>query len=312
MPLYVIDKPLGLTSHDVVARARQHLRTRAIGHAGTLDPLAGGVLVLLVAEATKLSSFLTGADKEYLAWVSFGAGTETLDAEGPIIATADASALTQVALEAALPPFLTMTEQLPPSYSAIKQGGVRGYQAARRGQALLLEPRPVGYHRIALLGFAASRAALPQAFSLTPEGDWRTNERGLRVTLPEALGDFPTALLLLTVKAGTYLRAFARDLGAAIGLPAHLSGLVRTRAGRLGLERAVSLDTLSEAPAIAPADALPYPVLRLTGDQAAYFRQGRPLSLNLNERTTLLDPHGRLVAIAEPATVGLKLLRVWH
>ncbi|MBS3934075.1 MAG: tRNA pseudouridine(55) synthase TruB [Truepera sp.] len=311
MPVYVIDKPLGLTSHDVVAIARRSLSIQPVGHAGTLDPLAGGVLVLLVAEATKISSFLTGSDKEYLAWVSFGAGTETLDAEGPITATADASALTQATLEAALPPFLTMTAQLPPSYSAIKQGGVKGYQAARRGQALPLEPRPVGYRRIALLGFAATRDALPRAFSLTPAGDWRVNERGLRVTLPEALGGFPTALLLLTVQAGTYLRAFARDLGAAIGFPAHLSGLVRTRAGQLGLERAVPLDALPDAPAIAPADTLPYPVLRLTGEQAIHFRQGRPLSsnlLNLNERTTLLDPHGRLVAIAEPQ----KLLRVWH
>ena len=308
MPVYVIDKPLGLTSHDVVAIARRRLRTQAVGHAGTLDPLAGGVLVLLVDEATKLSLFVTDSDKEYLAWVSFGAGTETLDAEGPITATADASALTQAALEAALPPFLTMTEQLPPSYSAIKQGGVRGYQAARRGQALPLAPRPVSYRRISLLGFAACRDALPRAFSLTPDGGWRANERGQEVTLPDALGGFPTALLLLTVKAGTYLRAFARDLGAALGLPAHLSGLVRTRAGRLGLEQAVPLDTLPDALAIAPADALPYPVMRLTNDQAALVRQGRLLSLTLSERTTLLDAQGRLVAIAEPQ----KLLRVWH
>lgn len=308
MPIYVIDKPLGQSSHDVVAQARRALRTRAVGHAGTLDPLAGGVLVLLVEEATKLSPFLTGSDKEYLAWVSFGASTETLDAEGPITATADASALTAEAVEAALPPFLTLTSQLPPSYAAIKQRGVKGYEAARRGQALPLAPRPAGYDRIVLLGFAATRDALPQGFCPTPDGIWRPSAHGRHLPLPPALGPFPTALLQLTVKAGTYVRAFARDLGAALNLPAHLSGLVRTRAGRLSLAQAIAPSALPEAPAIPAADALPYPVMHLSADQAARVRQGRWPLLPLDERTTLLDPRGRLVAIAEPH----KLLRVWH
>jgi tRNA pseudouridine55 synthase len=133
VPVFAVDKPLGPTSHDVVARARRLLGTRRVGHAGTLDPLATGVMVVLSEEATKLSPFLTASEKGYLAWVALGVGTPTLDAEGPVEAVADASHLDAEAVRAALRPFLELREQVPPAHSAVQQGGVRAYAAARGG-----------------------------------------------------------------------------------------------------------------------------------------------------------------------------------
>lgn len=302
MPVFIVDKPLGLTSHDVVGQARKVLRTKAVGHAGTLDPLATGVLVLLTDEGTKLSPFLTASEKSYLAWVSFGAGTPTLDAEGPIDATGDAQSLTQAQIESALPPFLTLSEQLPPQYSAVKRGGIKGYEAARKGEALALEPRPAGYTRIELLGFAPSRDALHPPPLPQP------------LALPRTLGDFPSALFSLTVQAGTYIRAFARDLGEALTVPAHLSGLVRTQSGNFGLEEAVTLEDLQGSPGLTLADALPDPLLTLSADEVAKVRQGQRLpAAGLHEgRLGLVDDARELVAVVEVTAGRMKLLRVWH
>ena len=312
MPVFVVDKPLGFTSHDVVARARKLLQTRRVGHAGTLDPLAGGVLVVLSEEATKLSPFLTASEKHYLAWVSFGAGTPTLDAEGPVTETADASHLRREALEGALPPFLILTEQVPPDYSAVKKGGVKGYEAARKGEALNLPARSAGYKEVRLLEVAPSRDRLPTAFSLTTDGGWAPNPRGLDVPLPDTLGDFPTALFYLKVAAGTYVRAFARDLGQALGVPAHLSGLVRTRSGRLGLEEAAALEDLASTPGLGLAAALPYPLVTLNDEEVARVRQGQRLSLVLEGRVGLTTPGGELVAVAETVDERMRLSRVWN
>ena len=309
--MFVVDKPLFLTSHDVVARARKLLRTKRVGHAGTLDPLATGVLVLLTEEATKLSPFLTASDKDYLAWVSFGAGTKTLDAEGPVEAEGDASGLTKEQLEGALEPFLTLTEQVPPQYSAVKKGSVKGYEAARKGEALEFPARPAAYHAVTLLDFGETRDGLPLSFSLSPQGGWRPNPRGVTFALPETLGDFPTALFFLSVGAGTYVRAFARDLGAALGVPAHLSALVRTRAGACGLEGAVSLEAVTEARGVSSADALPYPLVTLSDADTARVRQGQRLGLEFEGRVGLVDAAGELVAVAENREGRMKLLRVW-
>ena len=299
MPVYIVDKPLGLTSHDVVARARKLLKTRAVGHAGTLDPLATGVLVILSDEATKLSPFLTASEKRYLAWVSFGAGTPTLDAEGPIDETADASGLTVKDIRAALPPLLELSEQLPPQYSAVKKGGVKGYEAARKGEVLELGPRPAGYKSIEVLEFAPTRNDLDVPQSPTP--------------LPPTLGDFPTALFDVRVQAGTYLRAFARDLGTALSVPAHLSGLVRTQAGAFTLEQAVPLDDLADTPVFALADALPYPLLELDPAQVTRVKQGQrlPSEALADGRLGLVDRSHTLVAVAEVTAGRMKFLRVW-
>jgi tRNA pseudouridine55 synthase len=310
MAVYILDKPLNFTSHDVVAKVRKLLKTRAVGHAGTLDPLATGVLVILTEEATKLSPFLTESDKHYLAWVNFGLSTPTLDAEGPISATADASHITREMIEKALPKFLELTEQLPPQYSAIKQQGVKSYEAARKGEALDLPPRPVGYHRIELLEFKSSRHDLPTIFALTPDGTWRAKARGISFNFPPLLQDGPTALFYLTVKAGTYIRAFARDLGEALGVPAHLSSLVRTRAGKSGLEQAIELEDIVNHPGLSMTDALPYPLIQLSDVEAARIRQGQRLALDFTGHVGLVH-NNNLIAVVENDNGRMNLLRVW-
>jgi tRNA pseudouridine55 synthase len=297
VPLYAVDKPLGLTSHDVVARARRILRTRKIGHAGTLDPLATGVLLLLVGEATKLSPYLSASEKGYRAWVSFGLTTATLDAEGPVMARGDAAGVDAERIEAALPPFLALSLQRPPAFAAVKQGGVKGYVAARAGTPLDLPPRPAGYARIALQAFA-------------PYGEVTAGEGA---ALPIPLDpDAPTARFELDVRAGTYIRAFARDLGLALGVPAHLSGLRRLAAGRVALAAAVPLEGLAAAPALDPLLLLDLPRVELAARDAARVRDGQRLALVLDARSALVDPEGGLVAIAEMGEGRLQLLRVWR
>jgi len=321
MGIFAVDKPLGITSHDAVARARRLLGTRKVGHAGTLDPLATGVLLLLSHEATKLSPFLTASDKEYLAWVAFGLGTPTLDAEPP----ADPGALdraeprdlarlraSDVALAAAS--FLHVTTQRPPAYSAVQRAGVRSYAAARRGAAEEPPARPVGYHQALLLGFAPRRADLPTSFAREAEG-WRATpgRTGWTPTLPPELGELPTALIALRVAAGTYIRSFARDLGAALGVPAHLSGLVRTAAGAVDLTDCGALDDLATATPLNPADVLPFPRLRLDAPTAEAARNGKQFGLDLAGTTALFDEAGALAAVVEPAGAGrIRYLRVWQ
>ncbi len=312
MPVYLIDKPLGLTSHDVVAKTRKLLKTRAVGHAGTLDPLATGVLVVLTEEATKLSPFLTESDKHYLAWVTLGVGTPTLDAEGPISATVDASHITKDMIEAALPKFLELSEQLPPQYSAIKRAGVKGYEAARRGETLELPPRPAGYNKIELLEFQPSRNNLSTHFALTPEAIWRAKDRGITFNLPALLQDGPTALFYLSVKAGTYIRAFARDLGAALGVPAHLSGLVRTRAGKSGLDQAMRLEDIVNHSGLSMTDALPYPLITLSDEEVSRVRNGQRLAVIFEARAGLVSQDGTLVAVVENVGGKMNFLRVWQ
>ncbi len=314
MPVHAVDKPLGPTSHDVVARARRLLKTRRVGHAGTLDPLATGVLLLLAGDATKLSTWLTGSDKAYLAWVAFGAATPTWDAEGPITERGDPEPADPDAIRRALPRFLELSEQVPPRFSAIKTGGEAAYRAARRGDdAAPLPARPAAYRTIELLAFG-DRDALPRRFGPTADG-WRPDSDGRTFDLPPPLAKLPVALLSVEVAAGTYVRAFARDLGEALGVPAHLAGLVRTRVGSVGLEDAVSLDALADDPGVAEADALPLPSVRLSADDAARVRQGQRLPVGTvpgEGAVALLDPHGRLAAIADLAPGGMRLLRVWN
>lgn len=311
MPIYVIDKPLGISSHDVVSKMRKKLQTRRVGHAGTLDPLATGALVILAEDSTKLSPFLTGESKAYLAWVSFGAGSLTLDAEGPLTEQADASHLTSEAIAEALQSFKTMTEQLPPQYSAIKKAGVKGYEAARRGERLELPPRPVAYYQSNVLAFAPHQSQLPQHFS-AKDGSWQADSAGISFNLPSQLGDFPTAVIYTEVQAGTYIRAMARDLGEKLGVPAHLSGLVRTKAGKLQLTQAHRLEDITlESPALSNIEALSYPVLKLEEAQAQKIRYGQRIALPAEGRYSLVNPDGSLLAISEQRDGANKLLRVW-
>jgi tRNA pseudouridine55 synthase len=308
MALYAVDKPLHLTSHDAVEEARKRLGTRRVGHTGTLDPLATGLLLLVSEESTKLVPFLSGEDKEYIAWVSFGATTPTLDAEGPVSEEAPVR-FDRKDLEAALPGFLEVKEQIPPLYSAIKVKGKRAYEAAREGKPLELGPRPARYLEVELL--ALDPEPTPHPIAPSAKG-WRLAEKGGRkVELPRPLGAYPTAVIRLVVGPGTYVRAFARDLGEKLKTKAFLSGLVRTRIGKVGLERAVFLAELSPDKAIPEVDALPFPVVELSHTEARRVLEGVPLPIPALGYVTLVDSRRRLLAIAEGDGFKLKIKRVF-
>ena len=310
MPVYVTDKPLNLTSHDVVARARRALATKRVGHTGTLDPLATGVLVLCVNDSTKLVQFMEADSKDYLAWISLGAGTPTLDAEGPIDSTSEVPTLGAAQVQALLDGMQGPQMQVPPQYSAIQVGGVRAYAAARAGEHLELAARPVTLHELTLLGLYGSVQQAPRTFAPDAEGRWRISSSGLTFALPPALGEFPTLLVWARVGSGTYIRSLARDIGAAMGVPAHLSGLVRTRAGRFGLEQAVKMGELEEAAGLSDLDALDLPTIAATPDLAMRLRQGkRPEWTEAGRFLVTLE--GALVAVADGDGQTLKVVRAW-
>ncbi len=311
MSVFIVDKPLRLSSHDVVSKARKLLGTKRVGHAGTLDPLASGVLILLTEDSTKLSPFLSVSEKHYLAWVSFGASTPTLDAEGPIETSKDASQLTKTQIEQTIPTFLSLKEQFPPKYSAIKKSGVKAYEAARKGESLNLPSRPAQYFHIKLLDFAGTRDKLPKCFNPSASGNWQISHKGVKFELPQPLGSFPTALFSMRVQAGTYIRSFARDLGKMLNLPAHLSGLVRTKAGKGNLEVAIKLEDITISKGLGNVQLLSYPLIHLNDDQVSKVRQGQRLALDFKERASLVNAKGELVAIAERKDNKVKLLRVW-
>ncbi len=307
MALYAVNKPLGRTSHDVVDMLRRLLGTRRVGHTGTLDPLATGVLLLAVEASTKLVPFLSAEEKEYIAWVSFGVSTETLDAEGQIVEESPKRpALREI--EAALPSFLTLSEQVPPAYSAVKVKGVKAYEAARKGQALALEPRAVKYHEVALLAY--DPAPVPYRIAPSAAG-WRIAERGHKVELPKPLGDYPTAVIRLVVGSGTYIRAFARDLGEQLGSKAFLAGLVRTRIGRVGLEQAQEVETLDVRKTLDPLEVLSCPSVELSHTEVRRVMEGVPLPIPAKGLVALVGPRRRLVAMAEGDGFKLRIRRVF-
>jgi len=204
-----IDKPLGWTSFDVVAVARRSLGAKRVGHGGTLDPLATGVLPLLVGSATKFADRLHTASKVYAALVTFGSETTTDDREGTVTRLAEPPTLSPEELDAALTPFRGELAQVPPSFAAVKVGGRRAYARARSGETVLLEPRTVTVERLAI-------------------ASWE-----------------PPALRLLVVcSTGTYIRSLARDVGRAVGSAAHLGGLRRLAVGGLEVDDALDIDGL--------------------------------------------------------------------
>lgn len=224
----VLDKPAGWTSHDVVARARRLLRTRKVGHAGTLDPMATGVLVLGVGRSTRLLTYVVGADKTYLATIRLGQTTLTDDAEGEILASADASSLDPGEVSGAVARLTGAIRQVPSAVSAIKVNGVRSYARVRSGEAVELAARPVTVSEFTVLD---RRPALAEDGTAVLDLDVR-----------------------VTCSSGTYVRALARDLGAALGVGGHLTALRRTRVGGYPVESAL---TLAEAADLAEGGAAP-------------------------------------------------------
>jgi len=260
----LVDKTAGMTSHDVVAVARRALRTRRIGHAGTLDPFATGLLVLLVGRATRLLPYVDGEPKVYDATVRFGAATTTDDATGEIVARASLPAPERVA--EAIGQLTGRIDQRPPAYSAKQVGGVRAHAAARRGAPLELAPTPVLVH------------------------SWELRaQRGDEIDVT------------ITCGGGTYVRALARDLGVLVGSLGHCSALRRTRSGCFWVEDAQSLAALAEVPRLLPPRAaVPQLAVESLDDAAlARVRHGNTVPASApGERAALLDQGGEVVAIA--------------
>ncbi|MFO0735722.1 MAG: tRNA pseudouridine(55) synthase TruB [Labilithrix sp.] len=277
----VIDKPKGPTSHDVVMRVRKLLKTRAVGHAGTLDPMATGVLVVAVGEGTKLVPWLTAADKAYEATIRLGAATDTLDAEGNVTETREVPALTDEAIERALAAERARTEQIPPAFSAIKVDGVRSHERARKGEDVALAARPVEVRSLTLVAR-------------------REGELDVRVESAK----------------GYFVRSLARDLAAALGTVGHLTALRRVRSGAFCIEDAVALEALGPDALLgldaAAAKALPVSVLDADGVKAAGHGQ-RVAPAQMKDvhvgPTAWLDERGRLVAVGECGPDGGRVLR---
>ncbi|PYE56276.1 tRNA pseudouridine(55) synthase TruB [Deinococcus yavapaiensis] len=298
MPIFVVDKPLRLTSHDVVSRARRSLSTKRVGHTGTLDPLATGVLVLCVNDSTKLVQFMEHDSKDYLAWISLGASTPTLDAEGPIEERVSVDVPSEMRVREVLGRFLGRQQQVPPQYSALQVGGRRAYDVARQGGTLDLPARHVEIHDLALLGVFENLDASPR------------NLDGRTFALPEALGAFPTLLVRASVGSGTYIRSLARDIGAALGVPAHLAGLVRTRAGKFHLRQASGLDDLASAAPHGDLDAVNLPRIEADARLAKALRDGKkPESLLTGRYIVTCD--GALVAVVDGDGERLRVVRAW-
>ena len=290
--LLVVDKPAGWTSHDVVGRTRRLAGTRRVGHAGTLDPMATGVLVLGIGRATRLLTFLVGCDKAYTATIRLGQSTVTDDAEGETVEALGVSDWAQV--EAALPhavSLLTGTiEQVPSAVSAIKVDGVRSYARVRAGDEVKLEPRTVTVSRFDVL-------------------------RTTPVTVATGAGETVSVVdvdIEVEVSSGTYVRALARDLGRSLGVGAHLTALRRTRVGAFTLDRAVGLDELTERserdgvsgiPLISMADAArtQLPVHEVTAEDATRIGHGQRIAAGPggHDVVAAIAPDGRLVAILD-------------
>lgn len=279
----VVDKPSGWTSHDVVGRMRRLARTRKVGHAGTLDPMATGVLVLGVNKGTKLLTFLVGCDKDYTATIRLGQATNTDDADGEVTDARGAGGVTDEQIAAAVADLTGEIAQVPSTVSAIKIDGQRAYARARAGEDVTLAARPVTVSRFDVL---ARRDDVVD---------------GLAVT------DLDVAV---TVSSGTYVRALARDLGAALGTGGHLTALRRTRVGGFEESAAHTLDALAGlSEGEAPLPVLPladvarrsFPVRELTEDDARALSYGARIGSAQPGRDVVagVAPDGRLIAMLD-------------
>lgn len=283
--LVVVDKPAGMTSHDVVARVRRLAGTRKVGHAGTLDPMATGVLVLGVERATRLLGHLALTDKAYTATIRLGVATVTDDAEGEVVSTADASDVADEAVRAGVAALTGPIAQRPTAVSAIKVDGVRSYARVRAGEDVELPARPVTVSRFDVLEVRRGDGVL----DLDVE---------------------------VECSSGTYVRALARDLGAGLGVGGHLTALRRTRVGSFGLDVARTLDELEESFALVPlADAVAaqFPRVDVDETQAATVLHGGRLPTTLTDAgpVGVFGPDGRVLSLAEPADGVLKHLVVF-
>lgn len=281
----LVDKPGGITSHDVVARARRALNTRKIGHAGTLDPMATGLLILGVGPATRLLTFIVGLDKTYEATIRLGVATDSDDADGIETARADAGALAAASDEAIAASIAALTgeiSQVPSTVSAIKVGGKRAYDLARAGEQVELKSRDVTVSRFDVLATRRAQGVIDVD-------------------------------VVVDCTSGTYIRALARDLGAALGVGGHLTALRRTRIGPFQVADAAT-EITPGMPLRSPAGvaAVVLGALPVTADEARDLRHGKVLAGAASRLApghptpAAIDPEGRLVGILERRGDGLK------
>lgn len=262
----LIDKPRGITSHDVVNHCRRALGTRRVGHSGTLDPMAEGLLVVAVGAATRFLQYLPLEPKRYRATVRFGVSTDSYDADGAVTSERGTPDDLREVAEAALPAFRGLIRQTPPMYSAVKMAGKPLYKYAREGQEVVREPRTVHIATYDLSGW-----------------------------------DGETAVAEIECSGGTYVRSLAHDLGETIGTGAHLTALSRHGVGRFRREDAVGLDGISVERLVPLRDALdPMPMIEVDPAQAARIRHGMPLGgldLPESELFALIEPGGLVFAV---------------
>jgi tRNA pseudouridine55 synthase len=279
----VIDKAIGITSHDAVARTRRAFGTRRVGHAGTLDPMATGVLVLGVGRGTRLLTYVVGAQKEYLATIRFGVATSTDDADGEVIGRADVTGLDAARIRQAMRQFTGSIMQVPSTVSAIKVQGKRAYARVRAGEEVVLAPRPVQVDEFTLI----------DVMDVMSTADPPTPVRHL------------DCMVRVTCGSGTYVRALARDLGQALGTLGHLTALRRTRVGDFTLDDAKNLQELTTADLmpLGVAAARCLPVYVVSADERAHLVHGRSITAaqpGVAAPTAALDAAGALVAVVEP------------
>jgi tRNA pseudouridine55 synthase len=266
--LVVVDKPAGWTSHDVVGRLRRLAGTRRVGHAGTLDPMATGVLVVGIGQATRLLGHLALTDKDYAATIRLGATTTTDDAEGEELERRDAEGVSDGAIAKAMSDLTGDISQVPSSVSAIKVDGVRSYKRVRDGETVELKARLVTVERFDLV---------------------------------ERRGD--DLDVLVTCSTGTYVRALARDLGSALDVGGHLTALRRTRVGGFAVEQARTLEQLEESLELVPLAAAvgaAFPTVTVSEEEAVRIGHGQRLMLDITTSPTgVFAPDGRVIALVE-------------
>jgi tRNA pseudouridine55 synthase len=270
----VIDKPIGMTSHDVVQIVRKGTNIRRAGHTGTLDPRASGVLVVLIGPAVRLSEYVSASDKRYQAVIQLGISTDTYDADGRVLSTTSVD-ISEKQFNDVLQSFVGEIEQVPPPYSSVKVKGRHAYDMARNGEEVDLEPRKINVYNLDLLEWAP-----------------------------------PEAVIDVYCSSGTYVRSLAHDLGEKLGCGAHLIGLRRTKSGRFTLRDAVPLRKLKEAfeadtwhqYLIPAAEALSdWPAVQLSAEQLDIVRHGRriPAESNTGKMARAISEEGELIGLLE-------------
>lgn len=281
--LVIVDKSGGITSHGVVSRVRRLAGTRKVGHAGTLDPMATGVLVLGINRATRLLGHLMLTEKRYDATIRLGQSRHTDDAEGEVTATTSAAHLDEEQVRTAARAFIGDLLQVPTAVSAIKVDGKRAHQLVREGEQVELKARPVTVHE-------------------------------MTVADVRRVGDFVDLDVSVRCTSGTYIRAIARDLGDVLGVGGHLTALRRTAVGEFDLAVARTMEQLDEEFTFLPiADAArrSFPSIDLSETDAASVRVGRRVEVDIPDTTALFAPDGEFLALYEPSGSGARAVAVF-